>query len=108
MVRSEIISELSKKIENKLKKSEIDKIIKIILDTIVEEISNNKSTEFRNFGRFSLKVIKEKINARNPKNNEKIFVPEKRSLKFKMSKELKNKINQNERILNWEKIFLSQ
>ena len=50
MLRSEIISELSKKIHKKLKKSEIEEILKIILNTIVEEAQNNKSAEFRNFG----------------------------------------------------------
>tara|TARA_Y100000590_G_C15624244_1_gene978733 strand:- start:664 stop:960 length:297 start_codon:yes stop_codon:yes gene_type:complete len=94
MLRSEIISELSKKIHKKLKKSEIEEILKIILNTIVEEAQNNKSAEFRNFGTFSLKKTKEKTNARNPRTNEKIYVPEKISIKFKMAKKLKNKINQ--------------
>ncbi len=94
MVRSEIISKLSNKIYKKLKKTEIEKILKIILSTIIQELKNSKSTEFRNFGRFSLKKIKEKKNARNPSTNEKIYVPEKMYIKFKMAKELKNKINQ--------------
>ena len=55
MVRSEIISKLSKKIHHKLKKSDLDKILKIVFDTIVDGIRENKSTEFRNFGRFSVK-----------------------------------------------------
>tara|TARA_B100000959_G_C14473541_1_gene416141 strand:- start:109 stop:411 length:303 start_codon:yes stop_codon:yes gene_type:complete len=100
MLRSEIISELSKKIHKKLKKSEIEKVLKIILNTIVEEVQNNKSTEFRNFGTFSLKKIREKTNARNPRTNEKIYVPEKISIKFKMAKDLKNKINQYKDKLN--------
>ncbi len=57
MVRSEIISKLSNKIHKKLKKTEIEKILKIILSTIIQELKNSKSTEFRNFGRFSLKKI---------------------------------------------------
>jgi nucleoid DNA-binding protein len=52
-----------------------------------------RSVELRNFGRFSLKEIKAKYNARNPKTGEIIFVPEKKKVSFKMSKYLKQEIN---------------
>ena len=97
MVRSEIISKLSKKIHQNLKKSDLEKILKILLDIIVEGIKNNKSTEFRNFGRFSVKKLKEKMN-RNPRTGEKIHTPEKISISFRMAKELKRKINAKETI----------
>jgi len=99
MVRSEIISKLSSRIDQKLKKSDLEKILKIFLNTIVEGIKDNKSTELRNFGRFSVKRIKEKRNARNPGTGEKIHVEERKSISFKMSKELREKINKN-RITN--------
>ena len=60
MVRSELISKLSEKIHRKLKKSDLEKIVSILLETIIEGIKNNKSTEFRNFGRFSIKKSKKK------------------------------------------------
>ena len=100
MVRSEIISKLSSKILKKLKKSEIEKILSIVLNTIIEEVKHNKSAEFRSFGTFSQKKLKEKSNARNPKTNEKIYVPEKISVKFKMSKKLKKKINNSKDVSN--------
>ena len=99
MVRSEVISKLSNKIHKKLKKSELGKILDTILNSIVEGIAENRETVWRGFGRFSPKKIKEKI-GRNPRTNEKIYVPEKTSMKFKMAKELKNKINQNESYTN--------
>jgi|TARA_B100000959_G_scaffold164329_1_gene172190 nucleoid DNA-binding protein len=99
MLRSEIISKLFSKLNKKLSKSELEKILDIILNSVVDGIAENKASEWRNFGRFSPKKIKEKI-ARNPRTNEKIYVPEKTSLKFKMGKVLKNKINQNESNLN--------
>jgi|TARA_B100000959_G_scaffold246216_1_gene271497 integration host factor subunit beta len=99
MVRSEIISKLSSRIDQKLKKSDLEKILKIFLNTIVEGIKDNKSTELRNFGRFSVKTIKEKRNARNPSTGEKIHVEARKSISFKMSKELREKINKN-RITN--------
>ena len=99
MVRSEIISKLSKKIHHKLKKSDLDKILKILFDTIVDGIRENKSTEFRNFGRFSVKKLNEKV-GRNPRTGEKVYSPEKISISFKMSKELKKAVNKEE-LINW-------
>ena len=41
----------------------------------------------------SVKTIKAKFNARNPRTNEIIYVPEKKKISFKMSKHLKEEIN---------------
>ncbi len=99
MVKSQIISKLSNKTHHKLKKSDLKKILQIFLDSIVDGIKKNKSTEFRGFGTFSVKNLKEKKNARNPLTGEKIHVKEKKSISFKISKELSKKIN-NKRIIN--------
>ena len=95
MVRSEIISKLSNKIDHKLKKSELIKILDIFFNIIINGIKDNRSVELRNFGRFSVKVIKENKNARNPLTGKKIAVKGKKSIYFKMSKELRKKINEN-------------
>ena len=100
MVRSEIISKLSEKIHRKLKKSDLEKILDSILSSIVEGIAESRSFEFRGFGRFSPKKIKEKFNARNPRSGKKIYSPAKVGISFKMGKELKNKINQNKSCIN--------
>ena len=104
MVRSEIISKLSKKNHRILKKADLEKIFQVILDTIVDGVKNNKSIELRNFGRFSPKKLKEKKQARNPRTGEKINVPERKSVNFKMAQELKKKINER-KVINWKKIF---
>ena len=100
MVRSEIISKLSDKIHHKLKKSELDQILEVIIQTIIEGTKNNRSIELRNFGRFSPKIIKARNNARNPKTQEIIETIEKKSISFKMSNDLKNEINNSEREKN--------
>ena len=94
MVRSEIISKLSKKIHQKLKRSDLDKILQIMLDTIIEGIKNNKRTELRSWGIFYPKKLKEKV-SRDPRTGDKIHSPEKISIAFKMSKDLKEKLNDN-------------
>ncbi len=94
MVRSEIISKLSKKINQKLKKSDLDKILQIVFDTIIVGIKNNQRTELRSWGVFYPKKLKEKIN-RDPRTGEKVDTPERKSMAFKLSKELRKKINAN-------------
>ena len=58
-----------------------------------KNLINNRPVELRNFGRYSIKTTKAKYNARNPKTNEIIYVPEKKKISFKMSKHLKEEIN---------------
>ena len=100
MVKSEIISKLSKKTHQKLKKSELKEILDILVDTIVEGIKNNKSCELRHFGRFSPKKIKGRANSRNPRSGQLIQTNDKISISFKMSKELKSEINNLESKIN--------
>jgi nucleoid DNA-binding protein len=64
-----------------------------MFNSISNSLIKGRSVELRNFGRFSLKEIKAKYNARNPKTGEIIFVPEKKKVSFKMSKYLKQEIN---------------
>ena len=58
MVKSEIILKLSKKIHQKLKKSDLETILDTLVNTIIEGINEKKSCELRKFGRFSPKKLK--------------------------------------------------
>ena len=92
MVKSDIIKQLHKK-HPALNHSQIQGIFDIMFETISDSLIEEKPVELRNFGRFSVKIIKAKYNARNPKTGEIIFVPEKKKVSFKMSKHLKEEIN---------------
>ena len=92
MVKSEIIKQLHKK-HPALKYSQIEVIFDIMFNTITDSLIKDKPVELRGFGRFSIKKIKAKYNARNPLTGEKIYVPEKKKVSFKMSKHLKQEIN---------------
>ena len=69
-----------------------NKIVNVFFGTITKALSRNERVELRGFGVFDVKKRKARI-ARNPKNNEKIYVKEKYSLLFKVSKEWSKKIN---------------
>ena len=92
MVKSEIIKKLKDTYPN-LKYSQIEDIFNIIIESIKSNLVKNKPVEIRNFGRYSIKSIKAKHNARNPITNEVIYVPARKKISFKMSKFLKNEIN---------------
>ena len=92
MVKLEIIKQLYKK-HPALNLSQIRTIVDIMFDTIKNSLIKNKSVELRDFGRFSIKTIEAKYNARNPKTGEIIYVPKKKKVSFKMSKHLKQEVN---------------
>ena len=92
MVKSEIIRQLHQRYP-KLNRSHINTIVNIFFDTIADSLIMQKPVELRDFGRFSVKTIKAKHNARNPRTSEIIYVPEKKKVSFKMSKHLKQEIN---------------
>ena len=68
-------------------------MVNLIFETITNSLQNNQAVELRDLGRWSIKNIKAKYNARNPKTGEIIYVPKKKKVSFKMSKHLKGVIN---------------
>ena len=91
IVKSELIKELKKSYPNFLTK-DLNKVIEIILKEIKETLKRGERVEFRNFGTFSTNIQKASIR-RNPKTGQKINVPQKKTIKWKMSRELFKKLN---------------
>ena len=91
IVKSELIKELKKSYPNFLTR-DLNKIIEIILKEIKETFQRGEGVELRNFGTFRANVQKASIR-RNPKTGEKVSVPKKRTIKWKMSKYLFKKLN---------------
>tara|TARA_Y100001935_G_C16928440_1_gene324216 strand:+ start:107 stop:394 length:288 start_codon:yes stop_codon:yes gene_type:complete len=90
--KSDLIKELKIIYPNLLKK-DLLKIFDIFLSEIKLALKNNERVELRGWGIFYQKSQKSR-NSRNPKTGEKIFTPKKKSINFKMSKELFNVINE--------------
>ncbi len=91
IVKSELIKELKKSYPNFLIK-DLNKIIEIILKEIKYTLLRNEGVELRNFGTLRTNIQKASIR-RNPKTGEKVSVPKKRTIKWKMSKDLFKKLN---------------
>ena len=91
IVKSEIIKELKKSYPNFLSR-DLNKVIEIILKEIKYSLYRNEGVELRNFGTLRVSTQKASIR-RNPKTGEKVNVPKKRTIKWKMSKDLFKKLN---------------
>ena len=94
LVKSELLKILNKSYPNFLKK-DLEKFVNIILKEIKSALRNGERVELRNFGVFYSKIQKKSLR-RNPKSGEKVVVPEKKTIQWKMSKEMFNKLNNSD------------
>ena len=93
MVRSELLQRLCNQHPDLLRK-DVNKILEIIFFEISESLRRDENIEIRGFGTYKVKKRKAR-QARNPKNSETIQVPEKKAIKWKMSKILFSRLNKN-------------
>ena len=92
IVKSKLLKQLSGSYPNFLKK-DIEKFLNIILNEIKKALKRGERVELRGFGIWSTHTQKARI-SRNPKTNEKINTPEKKTVLMKISKEWSKKINE--------------
>ena len=91
ITKSELVKQLSKNYPNLLKK-DLEKFFDIFINEVKLALKNDERVELRGWGVFSTKNQKGKT-SRNPKTGEKVIVDEKKSINFKMSKDLFIEIN---------------
>ena len=91
VVKSDLIKELSKNYPNFLKK-DLTKLFDIIIYEIQEALKRGERVELREVFSIEPRIQKARI-SRNPKTGEKVNTPEKKTIHFKMAKELFDKIN---------------
>ena len=95
IVKSKLLKELSDKYPNFLKK-DLEKFFDCFLDEIKNALNRGERVEIRGFGALSVHRQKPRL-SRNPRTGQKIFTPEKKTIHFKMSKELFNKVNEKKK-----------
>lgn len=71
----------------------IKRVVQMFLDQIVEELGRGNRLEFRDFGVFETKTRKAR-RAQNPRTLEPVRVPEKRTVKFKVGRLMKAKLDE--------------
>jgi integration host factor subunit beta len=91
MTKSKLIEKVASKVEGlTLKQTEI--IVETVFDSIKKALKNNEKIEIRGFGNFRLKERGPR-KARNPKTGESVDVAQKKAVRFKAGKALKDALN---------------
>jgi integration host factor subunit beta len=93
-VKNRILDQLANSYPNFLKR-DLEKALNLVLDEIIKTIARGENVQIRGFGSFTGRQLKPRI-GRNPKNGSRIEIPSKQSVHWKISKELFQKLNQDE------------
>jgi len=91
IVKSKLLKQLKKSYPN-FSLSNLSKLVDIILNEIKRALRRGDRVELRGHGVYFTRIQRARI-SRNPKTGEKVNTPEKRTIHFKMSKEMFKKIN---------------
>jgi integration host factor subunit beta len=94
IVKSGLLKQISDSYPNFLKK-DLEKFLDIFFDEIKNALKKDERVELRGFGIWFTNIQKARI-SRNPKTGEKVQTPEKKTIHFKLAKEMFKKLNNNE------------
>ena len=89
ITKKELIDQISEKTGTK--RVVVKKIIQQFLDDVIDELSKDNRLEFRDFGVFETKHRAARV-AQNPKTLERVQVPPKRTVKFKVGRMMKMRL----------------
>ncbi len=89
VTKKELIDRISERTQ--AKRVVVKRIVQAFLDEIINELGDDNRLEFRDFGVFETRTRAARI-AQNPKTLERVEVPAKRTVKFKMGRLMKEKL----------------
>jgi integration host factor subunit beta len=90
ITKKDLVNRITKRTQ--CKNITVKEIVQQFLDEITTELAKNNRLEFRDFGVFEVKERAART-AQNPKTLEKVQVPAKRTVKFKMGRIMREKLN---------------
>jgi len=91
ITKKELIDRIAEKAESR--RIQVKRVIQSFLDEIVDELGKGNRLEFRDFGVFETKIRKAR-KAQNPKTLEPVAVPEKRTVKFKVGRLMRQRLTE--------------
>ncbi len=74
------------------KRSDVKATVQAFLDQVIDELGRGNRLEFRDFGVFEIKERAPRI-AQNPRTLERVEVPAKRTVKFKVGRLMKQSVD---------------
>jgi len=90
VTKKELIDRIAE--QTQAKRVAVKRVVQTFLDEIIEELSQNNRLEFRDFGVFEIRTRAARI-AQNPKTLDRVEVPAKRTVKFKMGRLMREKLS---------------
>ena len=72
----------------------VKRVIQDFLDSIIDELGKGNRLEFRDFGVFESR-IRASREAQNPKTMDKVYVPSRRTVKFKVGRVMKIRLHES-------------
>ena len=90
ITKKELIDRIAERTQ--AKRVAVKSIIQAFLDEITRELSENNRLEFRDFGVFEIRTRAARV-AQNPKTLERVEVPAKRTVKFKMGRLMRKNLS---------------
>ncbi len=93
ITKKELIDRIAERTGNK--RVVVKRIIQNFLDEVVNELAQSNRLEFRDFGVFEVKERAPRV-AQNPKTMEKVKVPAKATVKFKVGRMMKISLHDGE------------
>jgi integration host factor subunit beta len=89
ITKKELIDRIAERTQ--AKRVTVKSVIQAFLDEITRELSEDNRLEFRDFGVFETRTRAARV-AQNPKTLERVDVPAKRTVKFKMGRLMKQQL----------------
>ena len=90
VTKKELIDRIAERTQ--AKRVSVKKIVQAFLDEVVAELGRDNRLEFRDFGVFETRTKAARI-AQNPKTLERVEVPAKRTVKFKMGRLMRENLS---------------
>jgi integration host factor subunit beta len=94
MLKSELIERIAEQNPH-LYQRDVEIVVNTILGTITAALARGDRVELRGFGMFTVKKRNART-GRNPRNGERVAVPEKGALAFKPSQDMHRRLNPTE------------
>jgi nucleoid DNA-binding protein len=89
VTKKELIDRIAK--STQAKRVTVKRIIQVFLDEMTAELSKGNRLEFRDFGVFETRTRASRV-AQNPKTLQRVNVPAKRTVKFKMGRLMRDQL----------------
>ena len=89
VTKKELIDRIAE--STQAKRVVVKRIVQSFLDEVVTELAKDNRLEFRDFGVFETRTRAARV-AQNPKTLERVPVPAKRTVKFKMGRLMKQRL----------------